>query len=109
MRPRGGPRNYRRFLKPGPIVVASGLIAFAAWFVYGRDGLWERHKLAVRYELQAAQIAGLQQEKVELERYLSDLTAKEPAAMEQAARNYHMVAPGELIYEVKVQEPQPPQ
>ena len=107
LRPRGGPRNFRRYLKPGPIVLSCATLAFAAWFTFGRDGLWARHQLALRYDLQAQQLAELQREKADLERYLADLTAHNSAAMEQAARNYHMVAPGELIYEVKLDPPRP--
>jgi cell division protein FtsB len=107
LRPPGGPRRYRWYLKPGPIVLACAALAVVGWFVYGRDGLWERHKLMQRYDLQAEQIVGLKQQKAELEQYLAALAAKQPAAMEKAARKYHMVAPGEMIYEVKVEQPRP--
>jgi cell division protein FtsB len=106
LRPASKRLSFRIAARPVPIAISAGVLAFAAWFGFGERGLWERHKLAQRFESQAEQLAQLEAEKTVLQAYLNELKAGDEHALEQAAREQHLAAANETIYDINV-EPTP--
>ena len=96
------PTIWRRFLRPMPIISTAGLLCFGGWFVFGSGGVWDSYDLRKRYERQQAHIAELKEREVWLRAQLADLKDQKELALEQAARAYGLVAPGETVYEIKV-------
>lgn len=103
LRPEGGPRSFRSWIRPAPIAISVGVLAFAAWFTFAERGLWERHRLSGRFDEQALQIARLETEKAALQRYYDALDAGDPHALERAAREQHLAAANEKIYDIKIE------
>lgn len=68
--------------------------------------MWDCYQLRKRYERQQAQIAELKARKEWLQVQLAELKDKKELALESVARDYGLVAPGETVYEIKV-EPTP--
>ncbi len=97
---------WRRLLRPLPIISVAGFLCFGGWFVFGSGGLLDSYHLRQRYERQQAHIAELKEREAWLRAQLADLKDRKELALEQAARDYGLVAPGETVYEIKV-EPAP--
>lgn len=102
LQPKGKAIAFRRYVRPLPLTVTVGVLAFCVWFVFGERGLWERHKLALRYDRQAEQIARLETEKAALETYHDQLAAGDEQALERAAREQNFAAPNETVFDIKV-------
>ena len=94
-------------LRPVPLLIIAGVLCFSGWFVFGTGGLWDSYQLRERYLRQQAEIADLQAKKEWLAKQLADLKANDELALEQAARNYGLVASEETIYEIKVEPAKP--
>jgi cell division protein FtsB len=80
----------------------TGFALFAVWFVFGKNGLRETYRLKRQYEAQAAEIERLEETKQQLAEYLKALVERDELALETAARYYGLVAPDEIIYDIKI-------
>jgi cell division protein FtsB len=90
-----------------PLILTAGLLCLTGWFVLGMGGLWDIYQLRQRFNRQQTHIAELRARKEWLQVQLADLKEKKDLALESAARGYGLVAPGETVYEIKV-EPKTP-
>jgi len=90
-------------MKPMPLIATTAVLCFVGWFAFGKGGLWEMHRLRQRQERQTQKLAELEARRDYLKQRLADLKANDPQALEQAARDFGLVAPGETIYEIKVE------
>jgi len=96
----------QRLLRPMPLIVLAAVLCFSGWFVIGSGGLWDCHHLRERQAWQRQQIAELTARRDYVKQQLADLKKKDERALEQAARDFGLVAPGETVYEFKI-EPAP--
>ncbi len=103
-RPKKRPRSFRNLWRPKIIIGSTLAVLASVWFVFGEAGIWDSHKMSNQFEVQAEQIAQLEAEKKHLEGYLEALKKGDETALENAARDYSLVAPGERIYEIQVTE-----
>jgi cell division protein FtsB len=92
----------RWYARPLLILLILGSLGFVAWFSIGPDGLWDSYRLQKQKLAQADQIRKLETEKQQLATYLAALKANDDVALERAARQRGFVAPGETIYDIKV-------
>jgi cell division protein FtsB len=92
--------HWRRFFR---ITAATFTLLFAAWFVFGQDGLWKSRQLRQKKLVQERQILQLKEQRQQLEAYLHALQNGDELAMQRAAREHGFVAPDETIYDVKVE------
>jgi cell division protein FtsB len=95
----------RSLFSPVPVAMGVALLVFAAWFVFGEAGLWNRHQFRQQRDKQAEEIEFLEAQKKQLTTQLTALKAKDELALETAARNLGLVAQDETIYEIKVAKP----
>lgn len=91
-----------RLLRPMPLMLIASVLCFSGWFVLGGGGVWDSYQLRCRYERQQKQISELQSKRDWLQQRLGSLKRKDELALEHAARNFGLVAPGETIYEIKI-------
>jgi cell division protein FtsB len=99
------PTFFRRLLRPLPILGVLLTLAVAAWYVFGPAGVLSSYRLYQQKQAQAAHIRQLEAKRQELSDYYAALKAQDVAALERAAREHGLVAPGEMIYEIKIDEP----
>jgi cell division protein FtsB len=92
--------RWRRFSQ---IIAATFTLLFAAWFVFGQDGLWKSRQLRQRKLAQERRILQLKEQRRQLKEYLDALQRGDELAMQRAAREHGFVAPDETIYDVKVE------
>ncbi len=97
------PPFFRRLLRPLPIIGILGTLAFAGWYSFGVSGVWSSYKLRQQKQTQAARIRQLELQKQQLVAYYAALKTQDVAAYERAAREHGLVAPGETIYEIKIE------
>ncbi len=101
------PTVWRRLVRPMPLILIAGFLCLSGWFAFGSGGLWDSYSLRQRYARQQAHITELQARKEWLKTRLADLKDKKELALEHAARDYGLVAPGETVYEIKVDSTKP--
>jgi cell division protein FtsB len=92
----------RWLLRPLPLIMVAGTLCFVGWYVLGSGGVWDAYSLKQRYVRQQQQIAELKSRRDYLQQRLDDVKKKDELALEQSARDFGLVAPGETIYEIKV-------
>jgi cell division protein FtsB len=86
-----------------PLILIASVLCFGGWFALGSGGLWDMYSLRQRYQRQQKQISELKARRDYLQQRLASLKDKDELALEQAARDFGLVAKGETVYEIKVE------
>ena len=93
----------RWFLRPIPILATVSFAVVLSWYAFGKDGLWHSYQLRKTRSAQAEQLHQLELRKKQLSEYLAALKAGDEVALERAARDLKLAAPGETVYDIQVE------
>ncbi len=89
-------------LRPWFIGLVCTVVA-GTWFVFGKSGVWASHELRQQKIAQMKEIYRLEEQKRVLQQYLNSLKAGDELALERAARDRGFVAPGETLYDIRIE------